>query len=412
MTERVQQGVEAIGPVENLRIRFWGVQGSCPVHPPLYVIREYTRQVALHTLEQALKDISARAKKANGGTAGPIRVGIEDLLGGPATAEAVEAYQRKLGLPDLPVYGGETTCVEVETADGDVIVLDGGSGIRHFALSILKRWKDRDNRTLHFFGSHEHLDHRSGLPFSRFVFVRNNPFTVNIYGSYRFLQALDERFGLFCRKIGETTHLDDPLDYTMMAATFNGTELRNTEDHGGYVRDVTTSWKIRDIKDPVKIGKTTITPFNVYHGLTRVLAYKIERAGKSFVFCTDHELRHGDDPTHERQRESMAAEERLKHHCMNADVGYFDGQYRIAEYLGQKGIGTAPPVPKIDWGHGCIEDVVRRSMQCKIKHTFIGHHDPDREWGEQLTIDRELHEQSRGTGCYIELAKPDTAIDL
>jgi phosphoribosyl 1,2-cyclic phosphodiesterase len=412
MTERVQQGVEAIGPVENLRVRFWGVQGSCPVHPPLYVIREYTRQVALHTLEQALKDITDRAKKANGGAAGPIRVGIEDLLGGAPTAEAIAEYQRKLGLPDLPVYGGETTCIEVETADGEVLVFDGGSGIRHFALSILKRWKDRENRTLHFFGSHEHLDHRSGLPFSRFVFIRNNPFTINVYGSYRFLQALDERFGIFCRKIGETTHLDDPLDYTMMAATFNGTELRNTEDPGGYMRDVTTSWKVRDIKDPVRIGNTTITPFNVYHGLTRVLAYKIERNGKSFVFCTDHELRHGDDPTHERQRESMAAEERLQHHCKNADVGYFDGQYRIAEYLGQKGIGTAPPVPKMDWGHGCIEDVVRRALQCKIKHTFIGHHDPDREWGEQLTIDRELNEQSAGTGCYIELAKPDTAIDL
>src|SRR4051812_45125940 len=125
MTERAQQGVEFTGPVENLRVRFWGVQGSCPVHPPLYVIREYTRQVALHTLEQALKDITARAKRSNGGGEGPIRVGIEDMLGGPATAENVEAYQRRLGLPDLPVYGGETTCIEVETADGEVLVFDG-----------------------------------------------------------------------------------------------------------------------------------------------------------------------------------------------------------------------------------------------------------------------------------------------
>jgi hypothetical protein len=150
----------------------------------------------------------------------------------------------------------------------------------------------------------------------------------------------------------------------------------------------------------------------VYHGLTRVLAYKIERNGKSFVFCTDHELRHGDDPDNDRQRESMAAEERLRQHCTNADVGYFDGQYRIVEYLGQKGIGTAPPVPKMDWGHGCVEDVVRRSMACRIKRTFIGHHDPDREWGEQLTMDREIHAASRGTGCHIELAKPDTVVDL
>ena len=55
---------------------------------------------------------------------------------------------------------------------------------------------------------------------------------------------------------------------------------------------------------------------------------------------------------------------------------------------------------------------IRRSMQCRIKRTFIGHHDPDREWGEQLTLDRELFDASRGTGCQIELAKPDTVIDL
>lgn len=405
MNERAQQGIEAAGPVQNLRIRFWGVQGSCPVHPPLHVVKDFTRQVAVDTLERALKDMTVRAKSGECAC-------VEDLLGGPMTKERIEAYQQHLGLPDMPIYGGETTCIEVETADDQVILIDGGSGIRHFALSILKRWKDRPNRTLHFFGSHEHLDHRSGLPFSRFVFVRNNPFTVHVYGSYRFMQALDERFGIFCRQIRDTTHLDDPLDYTMMAATFKGTEIRNYQDEGGFVKGAQTAWDIRDIRDPVQIGKTTITPFNVYHGLTRVLAYKIERDEKFFIFSTDHELRHGDDPDDDRQRQSMAAEERLTQYCMNADVGYFDGQYRLIEYLGQKGIGTAPPVRKIDWGHGCVEDVVRRAIACRIKRTFIGHHDPDREWGEQFAMDRELHEASRGTGCHIELAKPDTVVDL
>ena len=404
MSQPAQQGREANGPVENLRVRFWGVQGSCPVHPPLNVIREFTRQVAIQTLEKALQDLAVRAR---GGC-----LKVEDLVGGPLTTESVGAYQKRLGLTDLPVYGGETSCIEVETADGEVILFDGGSGIRHFALSILKRWKDREDRTLYFFGSHEHLDHRSGLPFSRFVFIRNNPFTVHVYGSYRFMQALDERFGIFSRQIGDTTHLDDPLDYTMMAARFRGTEIRNHQDEGGYVKGAATPWEIRDISEPVQIGKTTITPFNVYHGLTRVLAYRIERGGKAFIYCTDHELRHGPDPANERQRESMAAEERLRRHCMDADMGYFDGQYQLAEYLGQKGIGSAPPVPKIDWGHGCVEDVVRRSMQCRIKRTLIGHHDPDREWGEQLEMDRQLADQTRGTGCQIELAKPDTVIEL
>src|SRR5688572_3378181 len=276
MSERAQQGLEATGPVQNLRIRFWGVQGSCPVHPPLHVVREFMRHVAVSTVQQVVRDMSAKGKPGGG------CVRVEDLLGGAPTPQLIDSYQKRLGLPEMPVYGGETTCVEVETADGEIIVFDGGSGIRHFALSILKRWKDRDDRTLYFFGSHEHLDHRSGLPFSRFVFIRNNPFTVHVYGSYRFLQALDERFGIFCRRIGETTHLDDPLDYTMMAAAFKGTEIRNYDDDGGHVKGVDTAWDVRDINEPIVIGKTTITPFNVYHGLTRVLAYKIERGGKTF----------------------------------------------------------------------------------------------------------------------------------
>ena len=63
------------------------------------------------------------------------------------------------------------------------------------------------------------VERRHGLPFSRFMFVRNNPFNVHVYGTYRFLTALDERFGLFSRTVRDSTHLDDPLDYSMMAAS-------------------------------------------------------------------------------------------------------------------------------------------------------------------------------------------------
>jgi hypothetical protein len=345
--------------VKNLRITFWGVQGSCPVFPPVAAVNEYSRHVAVYTLTKALEELGAGAA----GGACTVRQRVEELLGGPPTPAAVEALQRKLGLPPLPIYGGETTCVQVDTADDQVLLIDGGSGIRHFAVHITNRWRDRADRTLHFFGSHEHLDHRSGLPFSRFVFVRNNPFKVHVYGTYRFLTALDERFGLFSRTVRDSTHLDDPLDYSMMAASFSGTELRNWEDPKAYDPTVTEPpWEVRDMRQPVEIGRTRVTPFNVYHGRTRVLAYKIERAGAAFVFCTDHELRHGPDAgvggDDGRQRDSHAAEERLAAHCLDADVGYFDGQYRLSEYLGRTGIGNSPPVSKVDWGHGCIEDVV------------------------------------------------------
>jgi phosphoribosyl 1,2-cyclic phosphodiesterase len=379
------------------------VQGSCPVFPGPAAVEEYKRQVAALTLERVLRDFAS----CNDGR--PIK--IEDLIGGPVSADTIQAYQRRLGLPQIPIYGGETTCVEVETADGDVLLFDGGSGIRHFAVHILDRWKHRADRKLHFFGSHEHLDHRSGLPFSRIVFVRDRPFSINVYGAYRFLMALDERFGVFSRRIHETTHLDDPLDFTMMAASFTGIELRNFNDHHAFDPAATPPWQVRDIREPIEIGHTRISAFNVYHGRTRVLAYKIEHGGATFVFSTDHELRHG-DPADPREIESRRAEDRLSRECAGVDVAYFDGQYRLAEYLGRKGIGAAPAVPKVDWGHGIIEDVVARAIRCGVKRTYIGHHDPDREWPEQVEIDRELQAVSQANGVHIELAKPMTVIDL
>src|SRR6185436_20723441 len=70
-------------------------------------------------------------------------------------------------------------------------------------------------------------------------------------------------------------------------------------------------WRVHDMSEPVRIGETSVTAFEVYHGVTDCLAYKIRHGDVSFVFCTDHELRHGDDPTDPRQAKSTAAEATL-----------------------------------------------------------------------------------------------------
>src|SRR5476651_542741 len=100
-------------PVRDLRVTFWGTRGSCPNFPAPHEVEEFTRQVAVYSIVKALQDFAAKSQDAGG------PVTIEDLLGGPMTQGSMEAYQRKLGLPDLPIYGGETTCIEVETSDGE-----------------------------------------------------------------------------------------------------------------------------------------------------------------------------------------------------------------------------------------------------------------------------------------------------
>jgi phosphoribosyl 1,2-cyclic phosphodiesterase len=321
----------------------------------------------------------------------------------------------------LPNHSGDTTCVEVETSDGNVILLDAGSGIRRCSLSIVDRWQNRPqkDRNLHIFGSHEHLDHRIGLTFSRFCYVEQNPFNLHLYGSFQFLHALDQHYAVFSRQISELTYLDDPVDYTMMSANFTATEF-STGRADIPVRhpfrratdQLKRFWPTRDLS-PIHIGRTTITPFEVYHVIPCCLGYKIEHDGKTFVFATDHELRRGPaDAKNDRQKRSDEAEATLRRLCQNADLAYMDGQYFLDEYLGKKGIGSFPPMSRLDWGHSCIEDVIDRAVATNTRRTLIGHHDPERDWAQRQRINEHLSKLSAGKPNQIQLADADLVVEL
>lgn len=387
-------------PIQNMRITFWGVQGSCPIFPNPYGIREYSRRLAVHTLTKTFEQIAQTAADGH--------VRLDQLLGGPPCPENIEAYQRQIGLPDLPFYGGETTCVQVETSQGNILIFDAGSGIRRCSINIVDQWRHKTNRTLHLFGSHEHLDHRLGLTFSRFCYVASNPFTVNVYGSYQFLNALDQHYGLFSRKISDVTYVDDPVDYTQMNATFRGFELRGQCASDS---DKPRFWQVRQLDHPIHIDATLIQPFEAYHGSTCCIGYHVSHNGKNFVFSTDHELRRGKS-NNALQKRSADAEDRLRQYCTDADLAYMDGQYYLDEYLGAKALGSFPPLSRVDWGHGCVEDAIERTIHCRIKHTLIGHHDPEREWAHRLEQDHYLEKLSHGKPYLIELADSDRVIDL
>ncbi len=389
----------------ELRVKFWGTQGSCAIFPEPPEVREYARLIAVNTLFRTFEHLQSQEKD------GVVRL-AEALDGDPSLFNTIESFQQKIGLPELPIFGGETSCVEVKTSEGNSLILDGGTGIRHCGAQLVADWDDRRPRKVIIFGSHEHLDHRVGLHFARFCHEREKPFHVHLYGSYGFLMALDDRFGLFGKEIRPSTYLDDPLDYRMMAAKFTATELRNYEDDAFDPKDDSPPWDVRDMRKPIQIGSTIIRPFDVYHGTTRCLGYRIEHDGAVFVYCTDHELRLGEDPNEERQLRSMAAEERVLENSVGADLAYFDGQYFREEYLGERGIGHSPPVPRIDWGHSCIEDVIERARKSQIRHVVIGHHDPERTWSEQMRVERRLKAAYSEEDFRVELAKADSVIEV
>src|SRR5688572_1671274 len=84
-------------------------------------------------------------------------------------------------------YGGNTACVEVRSAAGTLVVLDGGTGLRGLGQALA-----RGGRPLrgHLLISHTHWDHIQGIPFFAPLFVPGDEW--DIYGPHGLAEGLRE----------------------------------------------------------------------------------------------------------------------------------------------------------------------------------------------------------------------------
>lgn len=392
-------------PIRNMRIYLYGVQGSGSVFPSRAERILIQEKMEVELLRRVFEDLRARA-----GANGRIDTRIEDILNGRIDLDTLTQYRRRLQPPEPRSYGGWTTCIRIETADAHDLVFDCGSGFRLCSKDLQRKWGDRPARTLHLFGSHSHLDHTEGFDQASLCFDPRN--TLKIYGNRQFLRALDVNLGIFSRAVADDVMgLQTPLFYGLMPATFEACEIRDMAIQPPPPAGDAMTHCYLPLNEPIAIGQTIITPFEVFHPAP-CLGYRVQHGGAVFVFCTDHELRHGTDPTRPAQKKSEAAERRLRALSQRADLLYRDGQYLRAEYDGHRGIGTSRALPRLDWGHSCIEDVVEMTRDCRIQRTLIGHHDPNREWADRNALDAELRRICEGQNVCVELARAEVGINL
>jgi phosphoribosyl 1,2-cyclic phosphodiesterase len=387
-----------------MRVHLYGTQGSGSVFPSRAERLAMQHQAERELLRHVFADLASHA-----GEDGRLACSVEDVLGGPVNPKTLTAYAGRFELAEPRVYGGWTTCLRIETADGYDIVLDCGSGFRNCARDLQAKWGDLPERHLYIFGSHTHLDHTEGFDQAAVCFDPRNH--VHVFGNYQFLRALDSNLGIFSRQVGRALlGVQTPIYFGVMPAQFFSYAI-GSEPEPDAEEKPPLNCAVRDLQEPIKLGATTITAFEVFHPAP-CLAYRIEHGGKVLVFCTDHELRHG-DPDHPDEQRSREAEQRLIQHATNADLMYRDGQYLRAEYDGVQGIGESGAIPRVGWGHSCLEDVIDMANACGVRQTLIGHHDPNRNWSERNWLDESMGRRSSANGaCRFELARAETVFDL
>jgi phosphoribosyl 1,2-cyclic phosphodiesterase len=390
-----------IPPVANLRVHFYGVQGSGSLFPGRKERMAYQQSYACDLLQHIYERMRSFERRP-----GEIDCSPETFFGGPPGPKTFASFLERAAIPEPRVYGGWTTCVRIETADGYDVVLDCGSGFRNCAADLQEKWGDRNARDLYLFGSHSHVDHTEGFDQAAVCFDPRNH--VHVYGNRQFLQALDQNLGIFSRHVDASVlGLHTPITYRIMPSHFSACQLHNWEED---LNESQLADEYHDLRQPIVLGTTTIQPFSVHHPAP-CLAYRVERNQRVFVFCTDHELRYEEEDS-PAVRESREAESRLRQLAQGADLMYRDGQYLRAEYEGQCGIGDTGAIPRVGWGHSCMEDVTTMAEECGIRRTLIGHHDPNRSWQERNAIDEQLAQLGKSKHCQFELAKADTWIDL
>jgi phosphoribosyl 1,2-cyclic phosphodiesterase len=228
--------------------------------------------------------------------------------------------------PDTVKYGGNTSCVEVRLASGCALVLDAGTGMRPLGVEM----QDDLPTELHILLTHLHMDHLQGLGFFQPLFAPG--LDIHVWGPTSPVQGLADRIAMY---------LSPPLFPVRL-------------------EDVPAHITFHDAPEaPTEIGSATIRATKVTHQGPTV-GYRIEEAGRSFVYLPDHEPSLGADLA------TVPAAWMSGHDLAHgADVLLHDGQYRDHEYGAHVG-----------WGHSAVRDAMEFANKADVDKLVLFHHDP------------------------------------
>jgi len=236
-------------------------------------------------------------------------------------------------------YGGDTTCMEVTSRDGDIIIIDGGTGMRRLGNKLLAA----GSRTCSVLFTHAHWDHLMGFPFFKPIYMKGTK--IGMFGCPYAQQSVKD---IIARAMMAPYF---PVDYGQLAAEF-------------------TYHLVCDAA--FEIGPVRITPIQLSHP-NRGLGFRFEEDGKRFVFLTDNELSLRHPGGGEYEDYLRFAE--------GADLLIHDAEYTAEQYALTKG-----------WGHSVYTDALRLARDAGVKRFGLFHHNQDRS---DADLDRIVADCSR-----------------
>ncbi|HNY10048.1 MAG TPA: MBL fold metallo-hydrolase [Candidatus Wallbacteria bacterium] len=249
-------------------------------------------------------------------------------------------------------YGGNTTCVEVITSEGQAVIIDAGSGFRLLGKKILMEKKSSE---IFMIITHAHWDHLSGFPFFTPAYLER--YTINVYGGPDARDFLD----LYLKHQMSPPYF--PVDFSHMKAKFK---------FG------------KDCPDTGEIGLIKISSIPLNHP-DGGYGFKFYKQGKIFVFLTDNETRY-------RHPNGRTKEEYIEF-CNGADLLIYDSQYTENEYKLTRG-----------WGHSTFSDALEIGVAAGVKKLGFFHHDPDRtdaDLDSQVELCRKrIKEMNSDVDCF------------
>jgi phosphoribosyl 1,2-cyclic phosphodiesterase len=252
-------------------------------------------------------------------------------------------------------YGGNTTCIEIRLANGTLIILDCGSGIRGLGKSLGREFAEQPIYG-YVFLTHFHWDHIQGIPFFLPLYKAGNVFL--------FHSVLRKGLELKEAVEGQMANPYFPVNMSVMGATRHFYELDES---------------------PINLNGAIIRSCQLNHPQGCV-GYRIEADGGVFVLATDTEP---GSAVHDRALRELAR---------GADVLVYDGQYTPEQLRGEKK----------GWGHSSWLEGTTIARECGVKHLVLTHHDPE---NDDLCVDG-LVEQARQVFSQTSAAAEGMEITL